>query len=397
LSLQQIVEHLAAALERPVTASTPSLYLLAFSPQPAGVDRARIVSILERRPPEGVASWARRLGIDSAPGPVRTELVERLGLTERVVAPIRVRGTLRGYLWVIDPGHTLPDTALETIVDAADAAAGVLEQEDVVRRSARDRERDLVRRVIVGEDAALAARELSGLASIFASPLLAAVVARCPEAPSAPLRIAAPAADRGPRLSAFVPIGGDLVALMPAEDVAAAPGAALADQLAARSGDVLVVGIGEPVALVDCAGSYGQATVAADIATAVPECGPVASWGALGVYRVVWRLAKAGAEPDWIHPRFRALVEAPTKLDLAHTLETFLDLGGDVQATAAALHLHRTTLYHRLQRIESITGAPLRAGQERTGLHLALKLARYGGLLPERPVPAVADRWAPAC
>jgi DNA-binding PucR family transcriptional regulator len=187
---------------------------------------------------------------------------------------------------------------------------------------------------------------------------------------------------------------------MPAE-AAAIDAAALIPQLAARLGlaadDALVVGIGDPVALDGCAGSYGQATVAAEVAAAVPERGPVAAWGGLGIYRVVWRLAKAGAEPDWVHPSFGALLDAPAKLDLARTLETFLDLAGDVQATAAALHLHRTTLYHRLQRMETVTGVPLRAGHERTSLHLALKLARYRGMLADQPVAPGVDGWARAC
>ena len=33
---------------------------------------------------------------------------------------------------------------------------------------------------------------------------------------------------------------------------------------------------------------------------------------------------------------------------LTHTLETYLDLGGDARRTAALLNVHRTTLYWRL-------------------------------------------------
>jgi len=42
------------------------------------------------------------------------------------------------------------------------------------------------------------------------------------------------------------------------------------------------------------------------------------------------------------------------------TAETFLDLAGDVQATAARLFVHRTTLYQRLDRIDQLYKLDLR-------------------------------------
>ncbi|NNN29388.1 helix-turn-helix domain-containing protein [Streptomyces sp. S3(2020)] len=59
------------------------------------------------------------------------------------------------------------------------------------------------------------------------------------------------------------------------------------------------------------------------------------------------------------------------------TTHTFLDLGGDVPAAADALHLHRTTLYYRLDRIKALTGVDLRTDPERHDLDLALRLAAF--------------------
>ena len=56
------------------------------------------------------------------------------------------------------------------------------------------------------------------------------------------------------------------------------------------------------------------------------------------------------------------------------TLEAYLDRAGDAQAAAAALFIHRTTLYHRLRRIERIAGVDLRDGDDRLLLHMALRL-----------------------
>ena len=61
---------------------------------------------------------------------------------------------------------------------------------------------------------------------------------------------------------------------------------------------------------------------------------------------------------------------------LVTTLETYLDRAGDAQATAAALFIHRTTLYHRLRRIAEISGADLRDGDDRLALHVGLRMWR---------------------
>ena len=65
---------------------------------------------------------------------------------------------------------------------------------------------------------------------------------------------------------------------------------------------------------------------------------------------------------------------------LLATLETYLDLAGDAQRTATALHLHRTTLYYRLRRAAEILGLDLADGMTRTRLHLELKQLRIADL-----------------
>jgi hypothetical protein len=78
--------------------------------------------------------------------------------------------------------------------------------------------------------------------------------------------------------------------------------------------------------------------------------------------------------------------------DLLGTLETYLDLAGSAQRTAAALSLHRATLYYRLRRIEQIVGVDLEDGNDRLALHLSLKLARLAGIIAEPGRKPPADR-----
>jgi len=391
VSLQEIVDELAGRLDRPVTASSPALRPLAYSAQPAGVDRVRMLSILERRPPPGIAEWVQRLHLEAVTGPVRTDGVQELGLTERIVVPIRVQGVVRGYLWIIDPGHRLGDETLEAISSAGDAAAALIEREDAARRSGRDHERELLRELLAGEDAGVV-RELRERATLFSASAFAAVVVRAKrqdgeDEAAAPLLSVAP--PPGVPMSAFVELDDVWTGVAPLHAVEGGADALLED-LTRKARTAVVIGVGGATPLGSVRDSHQQAIVAADVAACVPECGPIARWDALGVYRVVWQLERDGVALETLHASLPALLEAPGRLDLPRTLEAFLDRGGETQATAAALYLHRTTLYHRLQRIEELTGASLSSGHDRTLLHLALKLARYRGAL-DYPSVAVAD------
>ncbi|WP_407701615.1 PucR family transcriptional regulator [Thermomonospora amylolytica] len=94
----------------------------------------------------------------------------------------------------------------------------------------------------------------------------------------------------------------------------------------------------------------------------------------MGIYRWLSRLP--AALPD-AHPGLARLLDDDP--GLAHTLETYLDLAGNAQDAAARLGLHRSTLYHRLRRIERLTGADLANGEDRLSLHIGLKLAHLAG------------------
>jgi DNA-binding PucR family transcriptional regulator len=65
--------------------------------------------------------------------------------------------------------------------------------------------------------------------------------------------------------------------------------------------------------------------------------------------------------------------------DLFHTLETFVDAGGNGVATAERLLIHRSTLNYRLARIAEICGCNLGDPATRTNLQVALKLLRLFG------------------
>lgn len=77
-------------------------------------------------------------------------------------------------------------------------------------------------------------------------------------------------------------------------------------------------------------------------------------------------------------PALRALLDE-NQADLFHTLETYLDAGGNGVSTAESLHIHRSTLNYRLQRITEICHADLSDPATRMNLQVALKLLRLFG------------------
>ncbi|MCA1220087.1 PucR family transcriptional regulator, partial [Streptomyces sp. 8L] len=115
--------------------------------------------------------------------------------------------------------------------------------------------------------------------------------------------------------------------------------------------------------------AWHEAIGAARAALVRPEFGPVAEWTGIGPYRLLTRLPPG---PD---PAVAPLL-GPGHADLVRTAESFLDHAGQASRTAAALGIHRQTLYYRLSRIEHLTGLDLADGEDRLLLHMALKSAR---------------------
>jgi PucR-like helix-turn-helix protein len=131
----------------------------------------------------------------------------------------------------------------------------------------------------------------------------------------------------------------------------------------------MVVGMSAPsVASADSpALLYAAASVAAGCAAVDPALPRCVSWPQLSLYRQLLTTSEQA-------PALLPLPTQPASV-LEQTLEIFLDNACDVQRTAAALHIHRTTLYYRLARLRD-AGFNLDDGLTRSHLHVALKQRR---------------------
>jgi hypothetical protein len=135
--------------------------------------------------------------------------------------------------------------------------------------------------------------------------------------------------------------------------------------------------------------SYREATQALTVRTRQPDpCGLVA-FEDLGLYRLLAtpegrREAGAFVE-DWLGGLLA--YDTERHAGLVHTLGVYLDHGGNYDDTAAALHIHRSTLRYRLQRIRELSGHDLTRADTRLNLHVAVRAA----VVAEPPVLPATD------
>ena len=333
--LQDLVDALAARLGRPVAIEDRRYRVLAYSAHAEPLDRVRLASILTREAPADVAGWLDGQGLPRADGPVRLPDAPHVGMGPRVAVPVRGDGVL-GFVWLID--EEVGPEELAAAEETAAAAAPLLARLRAAERSGHALVGDLL-----GDDAGARERAASALRG---------------RGMRGPVRVlvgeGVPAAHRGlVRGADAALLSGDVDGLVPEGGVIGVSGAR--DRLE------------------DARDALREAETSA--ALAEPLGVALVRWEELGAYQLLAPLAGAPLPGP-----LRRLLDHPDAEPLVATLEAYLDRAGDARAAAAALFVHRTTLYHRLRRIEAITGTSLRDGDDRLLLHIGLRLRRLRGL-----------------
>jgi len=99
----------------------------------------------------------------------------------------------------------------------------------------------------------------------------------------------------------------------------------------------------------------------------------VVEFDELGVFQLLAEAEEPATVTRFIHRWLGSLLDYDAEHDaeLVLTLRSYLDYGGNYEATASALTVHRSTLRYRLQRIREITGLDLRDADVRFNLQLA--------------------------
>ncbi|MFE4264358.1 PucR family transcriptional regulator [Streptomyces sp. NPDC056883] len=406
---QDLVDEISALLGAPATLENRDFRLIAFgahdSDDDLAMDPVRTRSILTRQSTAAVRSWFEGFGIARATGPVRIPATPDAGVFRgRICLPVRYRGIVQGYVWLLDqePG---PDAeALDAAMEVAQRIGLLLAEE---ARAGADLSREFLAVLTAGrgwqQDMAVAALRVAlgpsgegAHAAVCVSPWSGEAPASVPGAAAVCVVPWRGAGEQEPhpggggpagqclavliRLRGADPLAPALTAisrLMPGAAGAAggkttAPAAAAGVTAGVGHPAGVTAGVSDPVrALTALPAAWQQATAAARAAAAGPRLGPVAQWSAIGPYRMLASVAEEALDD----PVTRAL-RGPANPELARTAEVFLDCAGQAGRAAAALGIHRQTLYYRLSRVEQLTGLDLDEGEDRLLLHMALKAAR---------------------
>ncbi|MFD7030657.1 PucR family transcriptional regulator [Streptomyces sp. NPDC059917] len=380
---QDLVDEISALLGAPATLENRDFRLIAFgahdSEDDLAMDPVRTRSILTRQSTAAVRAWFEGFGITRATAPVRIPAAPEAGVFRgRICLPVRYRGIAQGYVWLLDAE---PGPGPEQLAAAMEVAEriGVLMAEEA--KAGADLSREFRALVTAGRgwqrDMAVAALRVA-LGPGAEGPH--AVVCVAPWSGQAPPSVPGAAAvclvprtggDGGEGPSGFA------LAVLVRLRTADQPTPALTTATRLLAGTA-TAGVGLPrTGLAGLPDAWEQAVAAARAAAAQPGLGPVAQWSQIGPYRMLAALAEAPelARDD---PATRALL-APAHAELARTAEVYLDCAGQAGRTAAALGIHRQTLYYRLARVEKLTGLDLDAGEDRLLLHMALKASRLHG------------------
>ncbi|WP_052847947.1 PucR family transcriptional regulator [Streptomyces avicenniae] len=362
---QELIDEACALLGTPATLEGRDFGLIAYGAHDSADDRVmdpvRTRSILSRRSTAAVRTYFEGFGITRAEGPVRIPPDPDAGVrTGRLCLPVRHGGVVYGYIWLLDDGATaLDDPRLVGASDVADRIGTRLAAE--ARAGARLGE--LLRAAL---SPAGRSRELAAaLGAAADGPLTLVALAPWPEGRDTPAGL--PGAIAVSPMGRGGPHGALAVLARPAG--ARTVGMRLRELFGGAAG---VGGAREGVA--DLADAWTEALAAARTAVAEERFGGLADWAALGPYRLLTALPDAA--PD---PAVAPLLGAEHR-ELARTAEVFLDHAGQAARTAAALGIHRQTLYYRVSRIERLTGLDLADGEDRLLLHMSLKSGRLRGV-----------------
>lgn len=376
----------------------PGVRLLYASQHYGDEDDVRTHAMLQRRASsaaighvlaQGVSSW-------SAPGVIPPN--PEIGMHSRVCCPIRWRGELIGLLLVVDANGSITTSELSTIGAAGAELAPLLAAE---RESDDEDSGSAVQQIAVGDllgESALvrlaALRTLTDATDLRSFSRVRVVRLEVQPTESATDSHVAAALrfgfdirgsdlTRTPSLVSVKGQHGTVILGSAGRPVSEEQAAALAGRLVARVHEVAadrfrcVAGVGSEVEGLERAwASQEQAALACRSAAERHEV--VGSWTTLGPLAVLLHLPRERLPVEALPAEMQRVLAADKDGRLLETLREFLKHAGSIPATANALHIHRTTLYYRLDKLTQLGQLDLDDGDTRLSLHMSLKLLDHG-------------------
>jgi DNA-binding PucR family transcriptional regulator len=395
--IQSIVDALAQTLDSAVLLDDESLAPITHSRQFGQLDDVRMYSLLQRGILPGVKTELFSIGIGAATDAFWTPDLPQHGMMSRFCVPIRSATERFGYLWVLDPERSLSEDGQELARQAGKDLQAVLDRRNADLRAAESYLQALLARLLEdGTDASseqilqeLHEKDMAqpdSLVSAFAfEPNVAGPSDPVQRTMSLRLRLIA----TEPSHEWFA-VAGQPTAIIavsrpetPIDGQRVSP--AVLQAIEAVYDQRTAIGCsGERVPIRQAAQAFRNARLALTVAEVGGSEEKVAVWTELGSWRTLAILADGySTNPkdlaELVHPGIVDMVNAG-RGDLVHTLDTYLTHGCDARKTAEALHLHRSTLYYRLEKITEAVGGDLKDGEARFALMLSIRLANIARL-----------------
>jgi PucR family transcriptional regulator, purine catabolism regulatory protein len=382
--LEDLARVLAELIGQSISIETEHFDALA-SANIAAIDEARrytlehgrtnplLIKALEA---EGILAQIR-----STLSPVQLPKMPHVGLgLERILAPIVVHGEIYGYMWIIADGNPLTEIDRMAIESGATVAALMMLHQEAVQTAEASLKGNLLSRLIEGEEdrqSVLTDQALRYGLDLH-QPYRMIVLERADDHGTG-MRLYR-RVNRLMQEQAFGAIvgqfAGQVIVLLTAETDVDAAAEMLYERLEQR--DVRVGISAHHRTPEDVPDAYAECHEVLTITWRLSSRQHIACFDQLGYIHALYH---AGADSLSGNPHVVLLrrLRQETQADLFHTLEMYLDQGGNATAAADALHIHRSTLNYRLQRIGQITQADLTDPATRFNLQVTLKQIRLFG------------------
>ncbi len=381
--LKQLASRMAGLLGQSISIENERFEILA-SANVAAVDEARRFTVSEgRTDPRLVSALEERNilpEIRQTLRPVYIPQMPDVGLElERILAPIVVHGDIYGYVWIIADDRPLTDLdSIAINIGATVAALMMLYQESVQSAEASLKgnllsqliQSESGREVILTDQALRYGLDLSGKYVMLVVETNERNTQRMLQLYRRVNRLAGLHGWR----AVVGQFAGEVVILTQADqDVRQ-----MISQMQAEvnGGLSFRVGVsGTQQSADDVSKAHHQCRELLHITRRLHNESSAVFFDDLGYIHALYRAGKESLTTNLYVPLVRKLLEAG-ETDLFYTLEGYLDAGGNGVQTAETLHIHRSTLNYRLDRLKELCQVDLGDPLTRMNLQVALKLLR---------------------
>lgn len=377
MNCQDVVDELAGSLGRSVLMGDPNHRLIAASAQGKDIDHMRAMNVFQREAPPEQKQYFESIKLNEAHQPV-TVALSHLGGYDRLAVPVRDDDRHLATFWLI-VGNLPPLRGS----DYAAIEAAIAVTRDILGEKSADRQpgtgdimgsqlsADSTERRLAFDEAVARRRLERGEATVVYAvdiPIEIGTLDRLAFARHLSAIRSSSLAYIGEQkdLLLFVGRSSDLVECE----------AVIRSEAANRAIPVLAIGTAHHNRFSpDLAEAAEQAGMAAGIVGAVPQLGGFGDISSLGVWAL---LSSVAGDRSYLQVFSPAALALCTEADETqrHTIEVYLDGACHVTQVCEVLHIHRATLYYRLERMPQAVKDALDDGAQRSALHLCLKLIR---------------------